>query len=136
MNYGDKPLTIPPQEGGEPETERSIRAVTEVGLPPLRGTEADITAAQEIRLDVLVAADDVLTQLRTAVQETDLGTMSANPPRVPISKDVVKSAQVALNSLRHQDDAAWWLSHRDESPRVLLQLFMEGHTLPPPDNVI
>jgi|SwirhisoilCB3_FD_contig_41_1939314_length_858_multi_2_in_0_out_0_1 hypothetical protein len=134
MNYGDRPLTIPPEEGGTPHTERSIRAITEVGLPPLRGTEADIAAATEIRLDKLIAADDILTQLRTDEQATELGDMSAIPPEAPVSKNEVQAAQAVLNSLRHQDEAAWWLAHRDRTAQQLLAMFAEGQELPLPDS--
>ncbi len=133
MNYGDRPLTIPPEEGGTPHTERSIRAITEVGLPPLRGTDADIAAAVEIRLDKLEAADDVLTQMRVDEQETELGSQSANPPQVPITKEEVQTVQRALNRLRHQDEAAWWLGQQERTARELLLMFADDPQVPLPD---
>jgi hypothetical protein len=129
MNYGDRPLNIPPEEDGTPESERSIRAITEVGLPPLQGTEADIAAATEIRLAKLIAADDLLTMLRSDHQETDLGHMAGMQPAKPVSVDDVKRAQVALNRLRHQDDAAWWLANRDRTAQELIEMF--EHDAPP-----
>jgi hypothetical protein len=131
MNYGDKPLNIPPEEDGTPETARSIRAITEVGLPPLRGTEADIDVAGEIRLDKLIAADDVLTLLRSDHQETDLGHMAGMKPAKPVSADDVRRAQMGLNRLRHQDDAAWWLAHRDRTPLELIEMFGDNHEVRP-----
>jgi hypothetical protein len=132
MNYGDKPLTIPPEEGGTPHTPRSIRAITEVGLPALQGTEADIAAASEIRLDKLSAADEVLTLLRTNQQETELGAQSANPPSIPVAESQVQVAQMALNTLRHQDAADWWLAHQDQTARQLLEMFTDNQALPLP----
>jgi hypothetical protein len=133
MNYGDRPLTIPPQEGGTPETERSIRALTEAGLPALQGTPTDIEAARAIRLNKLIAADDVLTALRTNEQQTELGEASAVPPESPVSESQVQAAQRALNQLRHQEEALWWLARRECSARELVELFLEGQTLPLPD---
>jgi hypothetical protein len=123
MNYGDRPLNIPPEEDATPATERSIRAITEVGLPPLRGMAADIAAAHEIRLAKLIAADDLLTQLRNDEQETELGHMAGAQPSAPVSRQEVQEAQAALNRLRHQDDAAWWLAQNDRSVQELLALF-------------
>jgi len=125
MNYGEKPLEIPPEEGGTPRTGRSIRAITEVGLPALRGTEEDIAAAMEIRLDKLIAADDLLTELRSDEQETELGPMAGAKPERPVSPEDVRRAQMALNRLRHQEDAAWWLANRDRTARELIAMFAE-----------
>src|SRR5579862_4455591 len=123
MNYGDKPLEIPPQEGGTPETERSIRAITEVGLPSLRGTEADIGEAAALRLDKLIAADDLMTELRTEEQQAELDQQDAPNGRRTELATAVHRAQTALNHLRHQDDAAWWLMQRDRTARELLEMF-------------
>ena len=124
MNYGDRPLTVPPEEDGTPQTQRAIRAITEAGLPPLRGGEEDIAAAHEIRLAKLIAADDILTQLRSDEQETELGHMAGAQPQAPVSKNEVRQEQIALNRLRHQDDAAWWLAQRDRTAQELLALFL------------
>jgi hypothetical protein len=78
----------------------------------LRGTEDEI------------AADDLLTQLRTDEQETELGHMAGAQPQTPVSKDEVRSEQIALNRLRHQDDAAWWLEQRDRAIKELLEMFL------------
>jgi hypothetical protein len=125
MNYGDRPLTIPPEEDGTPQTGRTIRAITEAGLPPLHGAEADIAVATEIRLEKLMAADDLLTLLRSDEQETELGHMAGAKPETPVSPDDVRAAQVALNRLRHQEEATWWLAHRDHAARELLAMFTE-----------
>jgi len=123
MNYGDRPLSIPPEQDATPQTGRAIRAITEVGLPPLRGTEADIAAAAGIRLDRLIAADDLLTGMRTDEQETELGHMAGATPAKPVSPDDVRRAQTALNRLRHQDDAAWWLANGDRTAEELIAVF-------------
>ena len=124
MNYGDRPLNIPKEEDGTPQTDRSIRAITEVGLPPLRGTEADVATAVEIRLAILIAADDVLTDMRSDEQETALGPMAGMQPTQPTSRADVHAAQTALNRLRHQDDATWWLANRDRAARELIEMFL------------
>jgi hypothetical protein len=125
MNYGDKPLTIPQEEDATPETGRTIRAITEVGLPALQGDEAAIAEAAEIRLAKLMAADDLLSALRTDKQETELGHMAGARPEKPVSAEEVRAAQTALNRLRHQEDAGWWLAQRDRTARELLAMFSE-----------
>lgn len=125
MNYGDRPLNVPPESDATPRTERAMRAITEAGLPGLRGAPPDLEAASEVRLAKLMEADDVMTALRTAEQQTELGGDSAIQPETPVSDADVRAAQAALNRLRHQQDAAWWLAHQDRSARELMALFEE-----------
>jgi hypothetical protein len=130
MNYGDRPLELPPQEGGTPETERSIRAITEVGLPVLVGTPEDVDAAAVVRLDKLRAADDLLTELRVSEREGEVAHAVSVSSSPAVSVAEVQRAQEALNHLRHQQDAAWWLANRDRTARELLDAFAGGMLLP------
>jgi len=127
MNYGDRPLTIPHEDDATPESERAIRAITEAGLPQLRGTEPEVAFAANIRLQKLISADDYLTQLRNDEQETALGPMAGAQPSAPVSKSEVRREQAALSRLRHQDDASWWIARQDRTAVELLSSFLEGH---------
>lgn len=108
----------------DPATPRTVRAIALTGVPPLTGADADIAAADPIRAARLIEADDILTALRGNETLTEEHTAAAIPPP-PVSHAQVQQAQIALNRLRHQTEAAWWLSHRNDTAQALLNGLIE-----------
>ena len=102
------------------ETPGTKRTITHGGLPELRGAEAAMARAEEIRTRILVEADDVLTRLRSdeIMTEAQKDTDIVSPRQV--SKEQVHSAEIALNKLRNQADADWWLTQAERSAGEIL----------------
>lgn len=103
----------PPEADETPRTPRSQEAATEAGLPALTGSGPEIAQAEPIRTALLMDADDYLTELRTNQILTEEQQDTAVMPDQPVSAEQVRAAQMALNRLRHQTDAGWWIAHRD-----------------------
>ena len=106
-----------------PRSERSIRAVAEVGLPELTGSEQDVEAARETRARLLVEADDLLTEMRTNHILTEEQKDTAITVAQPITHAQVVQAQIALDRLRHKMEASWWLAHKNDGAAALLAAF-------------
>jgi hypothetical protein len=106
------------------ESPGTQRAMTQAGLPELTGEPADVSRADAIRTRILMEADDVLTRLRSdeILTEAQSDTDITSPRQV--SEDQVHAAQVALNKIRHQADAAWWISHEESTAEQLLSHLM------------
>ena len=109
----------------DPATPRTIRAIALTGVPPLTGDPADVAAADGVRAARLIEADDILTELRGNQTLTEEHTAAAIPPP-PVSHAQVQQAQAALNRLRHQTEARWWLNHQNDSAQVLLDGLMDS----------
>lgn len=112
-------------DNDEPATPRTRSAIAIAGVPPLTGTPADIETADDIRAAHLTKADDVLTALRGGETLYEEHTVAAIPP-VPVSHAQVQRAQAALNRLRHQTDAQWWLTHQHTPTKTLLDTLMDA----------
>lgn len=108
------------------ETPGNKRAIATVGLPPLSGTTTDVARANEIRTRILIEADDVLTRLRSdeTITEAQLDTDIVSPRQV--NTEQVHAAEVALNRLRSQTDAGWWLKQADATAGSLIGELMAG----------
>ena len=115
-------LSLSPEDDATPHSPRAIRAVALVGVPELTGAEADIAAAAPIRERLLIAADDYLTALRGDEILTTEQTDTAISVSRPVSAAEVLAAQKALNRLRHETDAAWWLARREATIEETLRL--------------
>ena len=89
--------------------------ITEAGLPPLTGSEAEITAAREIRRNLLMNADDEMSEIRATERLYELPS--------PAPPTGVARLEAALHRLRRQTDATWWIAHRNDSFRDLLLPF-------------
>jgi hypothetical protein len=88
----------------------SLRYVTAMsGLPALTGVSPTIEQARTIRVDLLIGVSDIIASLR---QEVETGGV----PRADLN-----SALVALQQLRDETPAVWWVAHRDTDPNRLLQ---------------
>ncbi|HZT41053.1 MAG TPA: hypothetical protein VFA07_02630 [Chthonomonadaceae bacterium] len=112
-----------PQPADEtPRTPRSQQAATEVGLPALVGMPEEIGQALEIRSDILMQADDYMTQLRANQILTEEQSDTAVVPDQPVTHEQVLAAQAALNRLRHQTDANWWIAHQQDDVVSLLSM--------------
>ena len=105
----------------EPGTPRTVRAIAEAGLPVLTGSPADIETASKIRLTKLIAADDLLSELRGNEAITEEHAAAAIPPP-HVTHTQVQQAQAALNRLRHQTEAAWWIAHQSHTAQSLLDV--------------
>jgi len=92
------------------ETPGTKRVITEGGIPELMGTPEHKAKAGEIRTRILVEADDVLTRLRSDQIITDAQKDTAIVSPRQVTSDQVVSAETALNRLRNQDSAEWWLA--------------------------
>ncbi len=106
-----------------PGTPRAIRAIAEAGLPPLTGSSTDVQAAGDIRISKLIEADDLLSAMRGNEAMTEEHALAAIPPP-HVTHAQVQQTQAALNRLRHQADAAWWIAHQSHSAQTLLDSFM------------
>ena len=106
------------------ETPGTKKTITEGGLPALVGAETEIGQAREVRSRILVEADDVLTRLRSdeIITEAQSDTAIVSPRQV--SSDQVHAAEVALNRLRGQTDAAWWVANSGRTAGELLETLM------------
>ena len=116
-------LSLPEADDTTPHSPRSIRAVALVGVPTLTGTEAEIAEAEPIRERLLIAADDVLTELRGGEILTEEQADTAIRVPQPISAAQVQAAQRALNQLRHQTEANWWLLQQEATAEMLLKQY-------------
>ena len=103
----------------EPATPRTVRAIAEAGLPFLTGSPSDVETAANIRAAKLIAADDLLSTLRGNEALTEEHSLAAIPPP-HITHAQVQQAQAALNRLRHQTEAGWWIAHESHSAQSLL----------------
>ena len=108
-------------ETDEPGTPRTVRAIALVGLHPLTGTEEDIASADPIRTAHLIAADDLMSELRGLEAITEEHPAAAIPLK-EVTRTEVHEMQVALNRLRHQTEALWWIGHKETPTRTLLTL--------------
>ena len=107
----------------EPGTPRTIHAITLAGLAPLTGSEADIAVASEIRAAKLMEADDLLSNLHGNEAITEDHTVGALP--VPHTTHTqVQHMQAAVNKLRHQTEAGWWIAHQTTTAQTLLEAFL------------
>ncbi len=116
-------------DNDEPATPRTRSAIAIAGVLPLTGTPADIETADAVRADHLTRADDILTALRGGETLYEEHTVAAIPP-APVSHAQVQRAQAALNRLRHQTDAQWWLTHQHTPTQTLLESLMEPAPTP------
>jgi hypothetical protein len=108
------------------ETPGTKRAITEGGLPPLIGADAELAQAREIRRRILVEADDVLTRLRSdeIITEAQVDTDIVSPRQVTV--DQVHSAEYALNRLRNETQAVWWIAQSGRSAGDILAESMKA----------
>ena len=113
-------LTLPTEEDETPRSPRAIRAIALAGVPELAGTEADVAAALPIRERLLIDADDFLSALRSNEILTEEQADTAISIPTPASPAEVLAAQQALNRLRHQTDAAWWIGRREATIKSAL----------------
>ena len=109
----------------EPATPRTRGAIALAGVPPLTGTPAAVESADAIRAAKLTQADEILTALRGGETLAAEHTVAIIPPP-PVSHAQVQRAQVALNRLRHQTDAQWWLTHQHTPTQTLLDDLMDA----------
>ena len=109
----------------EPGSPRTVRAIAEAGLPALAGSPTDIETARDIRAAKLIAADDLLSALRGNEAMTEEHALAAIPPP-PVTHAQVQAAQAALNRLRHQTDAQWWIARQSHSAQELLDTLATG----------
>ena len=108
----------------EPGTPRTMQAITLAGLPSLEGNEAEIRVASELRVARLIEADDLLSTLRGNEAITEEHPSGAVP--IPhVTHTQVQQTQAAVNRLRHQTDARWWIDHQNETAQALLAAFFE-----------
>ena len=106
------------------ETAGTKRSITEGGLPELVGSGAD--AAREIRTSILIDADDVMSRLRSdeIITEAQSDTDITSPRQVSPSQ--VHAAEAALNRLRGNTDAAWWLAQEARSAGdIIAEMMLE-----------
>ena len=105
------------------ETAGTKRSITEGGLPELVGSGAD--AAREIRTSILIDADDVMSRLRSdeIITEAQVDTDITSPRQV--NPGQVHSAEAALNRLRGNTDAAWWLAQEGRTAGEIIAEMMQ-----------
>jgi hypothetical protein len=113
------------------ESAGTKRAASEIGVPDLVGSDADVSQAEAIRSRILIEADDVLTRLRSdeIITEAQVDTDIVSPRQV--TDQQVHAAEVALNRLRHKSEAAWWIAQQDASAGdILSELMLHPETHP------
>jgi hypothetical protein len=110
-------------ETDDPSTPRTVRAIALAGLPPLTGADTD--AANDIRATKLIEADALLSDMRGSEAITEEHPAGAIP-MPPVTHAQVQQMQAALNRLRHQTEAEWWISHQHDTSQALLDLFMNA----------
>lgn len=93
--------------------------VAAAGLPAMNGTPEEVEAAEPIRLSLLIAADERLTQLRSNLNQYEGHTAEAIPTPAVMPKQVA-DAEEALRRLRHEKSAPWWLANREADVDALL----------------
>ena len=76
-------------------------------LPPLKGTERQISWADDIRRRQLTHVRNALTALAEQV-------------------GALPDLRLRLAQLPHMDSAGWWIQHRDDAPDVLLKHVKRG----------
>ena len=104
-------------ETDDPSTPRTVRAIALAGLAPLTGTDVD--AANDIRAAKLIEADALLSEMRGSEAISEEYAAGAIPmPHVTHAQ--VQQMQAALNRLRHQTEAAWWIAHQRDTAQTLL----------------
>ena len=108
----------------EPATPRTRSAIALAGVLPLTGTPDAIEVADAIRAAKLTQADEILTALRGGETLASEHTVAAIPPPA-VTHEQVQRAQAALNRLRHQTDAQWWLTHQHTPTQELLDNMMD-----------
>lgn len=123
MTLDEQPIQLVPEEDTTPRRTDAIRAIAEVGVPDLKGTPDEVTRGREIRLRFLVEADELLTRLRTNATLTQEQSDTAIVAPQQVRAEEVHVAQVALNRLRHQDNATWWIAHEEDRLDNLLRSF-------------
>ena len=116
-------ISLPDTEDETPRSPRTIRAVALLGVLPLEGSEAAIAAATPLREARLIEADDLLTDLRTNAILTEEENDTAITAPQQITHAQVHTAQVALNRLRHQITAEWWIANQHKTTQQLLDEF-------------
>jgi len=111
------------EPGDTPGTKRTI---SQGGLPTLIGPQPDIARAQDIRTRILVEADDVLTRLRSDEIITDAQKDTAIVSPRQVNADQVRAAEIALNKVRGETDANWWILQANRSAGEILGELMTG----------
>lgn len=111
------------------ESPGTQRAMTQAGLPELTGHPSELSRADTIRTRILMEADDVMTRLRSdeIITEAQSDTYIVSPRQV--TEGQVHAAEMALNRLRHEPNAAWWLTQELATAEQLLIQLMAN----PPD---
>ena len=125
MSIEEIPIELKPPEDETPRTHRTERAVAEVGVPELVGDNKAVAQAREARSAVLIDADDILSEWRSDAISMDGPQDPARPPVLSPAALKVRKAQRALNRIRHQTDAAWWVENGSRGARALLEEAMD-----------
>jgi len=110
------------------ESQGTQRAMTQAGLPELTGQPDEVGRAQAIRTRILMEADDVMTRLRSDEVITEAQSDTGIKAPRQVSEDQVHAAEMALNKVRHQTDAAWWIGHEGATAEQLLSRLMTNPT--------
>lgn len=104
------------ETNGTTEGERSIEEIVSgAELPELGGAPMEVRAAAEIRKRILNEADDVLS----AVRENEILSNQNRDPALLGGMAIVE-AERALQRLRRQSSAAWWLAQERRSAQDVL----------------
>jgi len=82
----------------ERKNQEAAAANTAAGLPPLTGTPKQVSWAESIRAEILSGEDEVRARIAA--------------PNAPA--DQVAWAEKALERIRNQTSAAWWVEHRHD----------------------
>lgn len=106
------------------ETPGTQKAVAQAGLLPLTGSAEAIAQAEAIRAQTLVDADNIITRMRSEEVLTDTDSTIVHPTTAPVTHEQVLATQAALNRLRHQTEADWWLQNGSRGAGALLNAFM------------
>lgn len=104
------------------ENAAAATANAEAGLPALVGSEKQVAWAETIRAQKLATLDiEMDTNQAGIASDTE-----ANQARL----------RAAVSAIRNQDQARWWIDHRDERIRTILRDTVEHTDVPLPDDQV
>ncbi|HZO90464.1 MAG TPA: hypothetical protein VFB38_19210 [Chthonomonadaceae bacterium] len=104
---------MPAQQSGDNLPTTTQENITQAGLPALSGSAEQIAQAESIRTQILMRADDLVSALRAEERLFELP--APHPP------PAIGEVEAALQRLRNQADAAWWIAHGPDGAYKLLE---------------
>lgn len=92
------------------QAERSAAKTAQAGLVALSGTEKQVAWANTIRLEKLAEIDKTVAEIKASPRSaTEIGQRN------------MAKLDTILDAIRTKESASWWIDHRHDSARYILQ---------------